>query len=393
MDQKSITQPYNQKQKRNDVKKHLKKIDIKRIGLILTISIFFLASCSPTVDSCPETESMSPPGEHENACFDFIQSKMITEQGGVRTNYLDQPHQHEYAVGHEVLSESMGLLMLYAAAREDEKLFERAYGFVQSNLDTGDLISYRYDPDGGVYHVNAFVDDMRIVSALLLAEDVFGGGYIDEALALADRLYKTNVADGYVYDIYDEEYKIRNDFVTLCYIDLYTIQLLSQHDAKWCDVYETMLDVVKEGYISDTFPMYAKSYSYETLAYKESNINMVEATLTVLNLAYVGECPQQSIDFLKQTISKGPIYGMYDTSGNGISEIESTAIYAICAQIAKVIEDEEMQSMCIEKMNRFQVLDETSEVYGAFANAKTLDLYSFDNMMALIALGQRKVDD
>lgn len=375
------------------MKRHLKNIDMKRIGLILMISILFLTACSPTVDLPVETESMSPPGACENTCFDFIHSEMITEQGGVRTNYLDQPHQHEYAVGDEVLSESMGLLMLYAVSREDEELFERAYGFVQSNLDTGSLISYRYDPDGEVYHVNAFVDDMRIVRALILAEDVFDGGYIDEALAIADRLYKTNVANGYVYDIYDEEYKIRNNFVTLCYIDLYTIQLLSHHNAKWCDVYITMLDVVKEGYISDAFPMYAKSYSYETLAYKESDINMVEATITVLNLAYVAECPQQSIDFLKQTISKGAVYGTYDTSGNQISEVESTAIYAICAQIAKVIEDEEMQSMCIEKMSRFQVLDETSEVYGAFANAQTLDLYSFDNLMALIALRQRKADD
>lgn len=375
------------------MKKHLKKLGMKRIGMIFMISMFFLTACSPTVDSPLETESMSPPGQRENACFDFIHSEMVTEQGGVRTNYLDQPQQREYAVGNEVLSESMGLLMLYAAEREDEELFMRAYDFVQNNLDTGSLISYRYDPSGEVYHVNAFVDDMRIVGALILAEDVFGGGYIDEALTLADRLYKTNVTDGYVYDIYDEEYKIRNNFVTLCYMDLYTIQLLSQHDAKWCDVYKTMLDVVKEGYISDTFPMYKKSYSYETLAYKESDINMVEATMTVLNLAYVGECPQQSLDYLKQTISKGAVYGTYDKSGNQISEIESTAIYAICAQIAKVIEDEEMQSMCIEKMNRFQVLDETSEVYGAFANAQTLDLYSFDNLMALIALRQRKVDD
>lgn len=373
------------------MKKYLKNIN--RVGLILMICIFFLTACSPTADSPTETESMSPPGKRENACFGFIQSEMITKQGGIRTNYLDQHHQHEYAVGDEVLSESMGLLMLYAAARGDKELFERAYDFVQTNLDTGDIISYRYDPDGEVYHVNAFVDDMRIVRALILAQDVFGGGYIDEALALADRLYKTNVANAYVYDIYDEEYEIRNNFVTLCYIDLYTIQLLSHHDAKWYDVYRTMIDVVKEGYISDTFPMYVKSYSYEALAYKESHINMVEATLTVLNLAYVGECPSQSIDFLKHTISKGAVYGSYDTSGNGISEVESTAIYAICAQIAKVIEDEEMQNMCIEKMNRFQVLDETSEVYGAFANAQTLDSYSFDNLMALIALRQRKVDD
>jgi len=52
------------------------------------------------------------------------------------------------------------------------------------------------------------------------------------------------------------------------------------------------------------------------------------------------------------------------------------------------VQDDEMYGLCIERMNRFQVMDETSEVYGAFANAKTMDLYAFDNLTALLAYRQ-----
>ncbi len=369
---------------------------MKKIAILAAL-IFILSSCSaggtntqPSETAGEKQNSSTQPQTQlrEDICFDFLKTEMIIQQGGVRTNYLDTPHNKDFATGGEVLSESMGLLMLYAVEALDEALFKNALGFVEESLDTGKILSYRYAAETGAYHVNAFIDDIRIIRALILADDVFDGQYSKLAKKYADRLYDTNVINNCVFDMYDETYNVRNDFVTLCYIDLYTIQLLQRDDAKWEKVFEYMHDIIKDGYINDTFPMYVPSYSYATKQYQHGDINTVEATLTALNLARIGECPQSTVRYLKDSIENGAIYGSYSHDGTKQSDTESTAVYAICALIAKEVQDEDMYKMCIDKMNRFQVMDENSEVYGAFANPVTLDLYSFDNLMALLAYSQ-----
>ncbi len=370
---------------------------MKKITLFVVL-ILVLSSCSAENNTQPSlsgtisehsSAEQQLTDEHEKICFDFIKNEMITQQGGVRTNYLDTVHDENLATGAEVLSESMGLLMLYAVAAHDEALFKSSLDFVQENLDTGNIISYRYSVENGSYHVNAFIDDIRIIRALILADGVFNGKYRDIARKYSDRLYDTNVVDGIVFDMYDDANGINNDFITLCYVDLYTMQLLKKYDARWDKVFSVMRDIVKQSYISDDFPMHASSYSYASETYRNGDVNMVEATLTALNLARVDECPQETIDYLKDSIKNGAIYGLYSYDGKKKSDIESTAIYAICALIAKEAQDEDMYRLCIDKMKRFQVMDEKSEIYGAFADPVTLELYAFDNLMALLAYSQK----
>ncbi len=368
---------------------------MKKIAILVVLILIF-SSCSANKNMQPFiSPAVSEPrsvldlqaSEREEICFDFIENKMVTQQGGIRTNYLDTLHNANLATGAEVLSESMGLIMLYAAGIQDEALFKRSMDFVEEYLDTGNTISYRYGKSP--YYVNAFIDDIRIIRALILAGDAFNGKYLDTAKTYADRLYDTNVIDGYVYDMYDDEYGNNNDFITLCYIDLYTIQLLKNQDKKWDKVFENMLEITKGGYISNAFPLYESSYSYASKSYRQGDINMIEAVLTALNLARIDQCPQETIRYLKTSIENGAVYGSYTHDGKRKNDTESTAIYAICALIAKEVDDEDMYNKCIDRMNSFQVMDKKSEVYGAFADSVTLDLYSFDNLMALLAYRQR----
>lgn len=380
---------------------------MKKIAILLVL-IFFLSSCSTGTNP---GQRMSDRGgidsdgsglgggqddgwrqqiaEREKICFDFFKNEMITPQEGVRTNYLDTAHNTDFATGAEVLSESMGMQMLYAVAIQDEALFKSSLGFVEEYLDTGSIIAYRYSEENGAYRVNAFVDDIRIIRALISAGGVFDGNYTELAEKYSDRLYETNVKNGYIRDMYDEENGANNDFITLCYADLYTIRLLEGVDAKWEKVFAAMRKLVEEGYISDAFPVFASSYSYASGKYSEGDIHMTEAVLTALNLARIGDCPQRTVDYLKDSIKNGSVYGTYGRDGTKKSDTESTAIYAICALIAKEVHDEEMYRMCIDKMNRFQVTDKKSEIYGAFADPVSLDLYSFDNLAALLAYSGR----
>lgn len=369
----------------------------RTVVLSIALLVLLSSSCSAQSNKPPSISNWDieldqswkqQMSERETVCFDFVKNELITKQGGVRTNYLDKAHDPNFASGKEVLSESLGLLMLYSGAIKDKAMFDNLLSYVKNYLDTGDIISYRYVDEDGAYDVNAFIDDMRIIRALIFASDVFEEEYLDIAMEYADRLYATNVCNGFAYDMYDRQYKNKNDFITLCYVDLYTMQLLKAYDARWSKVYDLMLDIEKGGYISDVFPMYQTSYSYSSKTYKTGDVNMIEATLTALNLASIGECPQRTIRYLKENIQNEAIYSSYSQDGKPLSQNESTAIYAICALIAKEAEDEDMYAMCIERMSSLQVMDKTSEVYGAFANPVSLELYSFDNLMALLAYRQ-----
>jgi len=367
---------------------------MKKKTLILLTSLVLVAfACSaeagtPLVDIAQDAENPTEQAEmqqREELCFRFVSELMSQTDGGLRTNYLDKTEDVELATGAQVLSESMGLWMLYAVETQDQTLLDHSLAFVKTQLDTGSILAYRYSPLGGAYHVNAFVDDMRIIRALLLADDAFGGDYAETALTYANRLYQTNIEEDRVFDFYDEQSSVTNDFVTLCYLDFDSMRRLAEHDEKWQAVYNEMLGVVKGGYLGDGFPMYAGAYYYTEGTYATQDISTVQSLLTVLNLALIGECSQNSIDFIKQQTDYGTFYGSYSIGGIAKNQVESTAIYAICARIGKAVCDDELYKTAITQMNRFQVLDENSEVYGAFANALTLDLYAFDNLMALLA--------
>ena len=70
---------------------------------------------------------------------------------------------------------------------------------------------------------------------------------------------------------------------------------------------------------------------------------------------------------------------------DNISNDMSTAIYAICAQLGAVTGDDELYRQSLEYMNKLQVRDTTSPIYGGFGNPDTLEAFSFDNLMALMA--------
>ncbi len=355
--------------------------------LALAGAVAAVLACAPRTNAAPKgtAAAVADASEREALCLSFVEAHLTADDGGIRTNYLDKAPDAALATGAQVLSESMGLLMRYAAAAGERALFERSLAFVEERLDTGEILSYRYSQKDGAYPVNAFLDDLRIIRALLEGYDAFGGEYQKTALEYAGRLYRTNVAGGRVYDYYDEHYGAGTESVTLCYLDLGTLRRLAELDGRWQPVFDEMRTVALGGYLGDRFPMFARSYTYADGAYADRDIDTVQSLLTMLHLSEIGECPQSSVDFVRRLVERGTLYGAYDTGGGSIGQVESTAIYAISACIGRSEGDEELYRASMEQMERFQVLDRESEVYGAFADAQTLELYAFDNLTALLA--------
>jgi uncharacterized protein YkuJ len=366
-------------------------------NLVLCTSIMiFLCLCTACGSSeQPKQASLLP----QQAYGDSLKTEAQREQlqqfivnnlsgaHGVFTNFLDTDQSTSLATGHEVLSESAGLLMRYYAITGQKGPFDNLWARTKQIFNLSSSFSYRYSPElPKLYSLNAAVDDLRIIRALHEAGSVFKEeSYVEEAEAFGLRFYKYNVKDGYLYDFYDDAYQITNDFITLCYIDLKTLRLLPINSDNHRKLERNMLKIIKEGYLSNDFPFYETRYQYKDDSYTSDNINAIESLLTILVLSEIGEQHPESIRYLKEQVKHGALYGQYSKEGVPTTEIQSTAIYAITAMIGSQLGDKALYEDSITRMNEFQVQDQGSPLHGGFGNPESQQAYSFDNLMALLA--------
>lgn len=322
---------------------------------------------------------------HEALLSNFVKDKLLGEYG-VYTNYLDTEQEAEVATGHEVLSESSGLLLKYFALRGDHKHFEQLWKETVKtfNMDSG--FSYRYSPiHEKKYSHNAAVDDLRLINALFEASSSFNANsYKDEALKYGERFIQYNTNHEKMFDLYDETYKLNNQFITLSHIDLITLTRLAS-EFELDDLIANQLHIVKSGYLSDEFPFYETRYIYETDSYQSEHINTIESLITILHLVEVGEHHPLSITFLKDKVINEQLVSQYAIDGTALNDVQSTSLYAVSAMIASQVDDVTFYEKSIALMEKYLILDNKSELFGSFANAETMQLYAHDNLNALLA--------
>lgn len=358
------------------------------------IKVLFLALIIILVTGCSQKESLAvlkPQQYHsETEYYEALLSQFVIQklwgEYGIYTNFLNNEQLAEVATGHEVLSESSGLLLRYFVLKDDEKNFKKLLEQTVNTFSMESGFSYRYSPlNEKSYTINAAVDDLRIIRALYEAHEKFSNQtYLNQAIKLAERFMSYNVDDNKMYDFYDETYELTNQFITLCYIDLKTLSFISEN-LPTDNLIKNLLKVSQNGYISDEFPLYETRYWYETEEYQSEHINTIESLITVLHLAEVGEQNNKSIAYIKEKVMAEQLFGQYTIDGIALNDVQSTAIYAITAMIGSQIGDEQLYDKSIELMQRYMVVDEKHELFGTYANPKTNQLYSFDNLQALLA--------
>ena len=120
----------------------------------------------------------------EKAVLQFLERQFSNEEGGI---YCNSAQEGAIPSGHDVLSESMGILMEYAVLCEDRQLFEKAWNYVQNRMlnETG-LISWYTAENGKRGSVNAALDDLRILTALCEASVLWDGAFKEEADAMRE---------------------------------------------------------------------------------------------------------------------------------------------------------------------------------------------------------------
>lgn len=320
----------------------------------------------------------------------FIDTKLSISQGGIYTNYLDESSVGDETKGHAVLSESEGLIMLYSVEANDKIRFDEAFEIVKDKMKLeNNLISWRYEVKSGEKNkASALLDDLRIAKALILANDRWRDfQYRKEAIGIMRGILKNSTSGDIVVDFNDSVNK--SDTITMCYLDVYGLTLMGKIDSRFNDIKNQADELLKSAYMGENFPLYRKNYNLTTK--KFSNEEESEVLLSMLIALYKSEDGQNVYDLTswlnKKLDEDGAIYTKYNIStGKPSTNVESTAIYAVGAQIAKKINNEQLYSRMINLMNKFQVRDKESEIYGAFGDEETKSVYSFDNLQAILAL-------
>ncbi|MGL4391332.1 MAG: hypothetical protein ACRCTN_10575 [Carnobacterium maltaromaticum] len=383
----------------------------KAIGLCgLSGLFFFLLSCQPIQSNKnfigeQHSQAESSPVEikikktnqyganrkgakdNEQKLETFVAEK-LTGDYGIYTNYLDTDQNEEVATGHEVLSESAGLMLRYAALKQDETLFKKTWEKTVATFNESTQFSYRFSPKlQKRYPVNASVDDLRIIRGLAEAQQFIPGATSENLVTqYGSRFYKKMVNQNKLVDFRDSQYDITNKSITLCYIDLKTLSLLpiAVEDKKaLIDAQEMILT---EGYLGDQFPFYQTRYDYTQKAYIASEeINVIESLLSILHLSEAGKTKSQSIAFIKENVEKGTLYNRYSKTGEVLDQNQSAAVYGICAMIASEVGDEELYNRAMDRMEASQIHDPASPLNGGYGDSQTNALFSFNNLIALLA--------
>jgi endo-1,4-beta-D-glucanase Y len=323
-----------------------------------------------------------------NSCKEFVLNKLTGVDSGIYTNYLPAVSSNDLTRGHDVLAESQGLIMEYAVQTGNHSLFNSAWNYVKSNLlyDSG-FVAWRVI-NGKPANSDASVDHLRIAGALEDAAQRFNDkSFNTYAGTLSAALLNFSVKDGILVNGYENSSTVPDSQVNLCYLDLNTMKKLSHFDSRWTDVYSKSLALINSGRIKKSMPLFEESWNINTKSFSQlSSTDTMDSMLTLYYLCQTRSQSSSDITWLTTQLNQGPIYTKYDKSGAAASKIESTAIYSLIMLSARCIGDSQLYDMAKIRLLRLQVSDKTSAIYGAFGDSATLQVYSFDNLLALTAL-------
>ncbi len=317
----------------------------------------------------------------------FLQRHMLSGPGGVGTSTCE--HKDEPG-GADVLSESQGLMLLYALEQEDRALFEETWNYTREHLLSDGLCAWYVDGKGKKGEVNALLDDLRLEYALALAGEKWGEDYAAAAEEMRAALLRrcVNRQNGFV-DFVELRSGRQAVTISLSYLDLRAIGKMAESDAAFQPVLERSESLLLEGRISEEFPLYYAAYDYQKKQYSRNELNTAEALYTLWNLSCASLLPEESLEWLRERVHRGDLATRYEVSGQPVSgyTYHSTAVYGLAALIAMEEGDEALLEEALRRMERLCVLDAEKESFGAYEQ-EGAEVYAFDQLIPLLVNGR-----
>ncbi|PMD70675.1 hypothetical protein [Companilactobacillus nuruki] len=323
----------------------------------------------------------------EKKLYQFFEKKMVTNKG-IYTNYLNITSKNQgTAVGHDMLSESSGFWLEYLVYEHKYKEFREFYKVTKKTFDQGSQFSYLYNPQNNKKsNVNATLDDLRIIRSLQMYYEATGNSKYRYEAAKRFTMLKSNVIKkGRLTDFYDVKAKRASSDSSLAYYDFLTLKYFESDSKQDKKYYQNQVKMVQRGYLGDAFPLYASSYSWQSGAYSDKDLNTSEALETILHLSEVGKCKKVTLNWLARQVKEHKLYNSYSIDGAAIDKNQSSGSYALAAMIFAKNKDEKMYHYTMNVMWRSQVEDKSSPIYGALGIKRQKQAYSFNNLLGLVS--------
>lgn len=342
---------------------------------ILGIGVHYLIPANEPSQTQKKTSADFSGYIEERAALEGFIGKHFIHDGFIRTNLIETK-QGELASGEDFLSESAGLLMLYYLRGDERQKFDGEINLLMTRfLNKNRLFKWRIRRGLNRETVNSTIDDMRIVKALMMAAEKWDRkDYQAIAKRLSARLLKHCVADN-ALKAYDSP---NSPKAPLAYYDFKAMQRMGEFDKKWCELATTNMENIVSRRVKG-LPFYEDNWFS-----KDNPFPTVENLIIMMHLSEVGVTDLQSIAWLKHQLKQQGLFGSYSIEGAPRNSVESPAIYAITAIIAKLNRDPELYFLAAERLKKMQNMV-NKEYYGGFIDLRRLAAFSFDQLLSLLA--------
>jgi len=316
----------------------------------------------------------------------FLQKRFVKKDGVITTTGTPTGNG---AHGKEYLSESTGLWLSHLATTRQFTAFRQFYTASKKRLYNGTTFNYRYDPAHPRRSwVNATGDDLRIMEALLMYDEATESNhYRYELSQLFGNLAPVALPNGQLRDFYDTHSRKAAHTGSLAYFNLQTLHYLEDGTKAGRAHYRRQLQVVRQGYLGDALPLYAKNYDWTSGKYSAETLNMSEALIVLLNLTRVGHLKAASAQWLRGCVDHKMLPNRITTSGQIVNHGQADGSWAIAAEIFATLDDKTYYNKCMRYLNKRQV--KQGPLQGGFGDARSGISYSFDNLTVLRAYDAR----
>ncbi|GIP28941.1 hypothetical protein J23TS9_40710 [Paenibacillus sp. J23TS9] len=319
----------------------------------------------------------------------FIQ-KYMTNPNGTLATYLQEGSSTnpEIAAGRESLSESLGLWMQYAVLKKDKTLFRQNARVLEHYFLTPQhYLAWKLEPDGSSnIHTNALGDDLRVIGALLKAEQLWGmSSDREKAGTLTGTLLSSALVNGYMTDFHDFDRGESAQELSLVYIDSDALQLMQKAQLIDHAFYSKHIQLLEN--MPDDGAFYPKSFNVHNGQYTyDDSVNLIDQFLVGIHAAEIGREPEPLISFLKKEWSRShKLYGRYDRATRASSvEYESPSVYGLAVQLALEANDKVWAGELYKHM--LSLRDGNTEYPGGYVFDG--DTHIFDNLLPLLAVEQ-----
>jgi len=349
----------------------------------------------------------------EKMAFTFIVEKMMNSQGGIFSTYRSNyPISYSYGTNHEVLAESVRLLLYYAYLVNNRTLFNIEYNLAKNYLiGPYDVfywkLSANMSPFKGQYgqYGSASIDDLKMAEAMLLGYEAWKDpDYLKFAERISEgiRLHEVHPSDQILVEWFNWDSKANTEsshYLKLSYADSSAIKKITQYSPVWAPVLNNTMRIVAGGIVPSTGLAY-DYYDIPNTRYLnlDQYVDSIYEIWTGMNLWSAGltNSSTRLYTFFKTHYMKdGVVHTSYNPMDGTSSKYEAgPGTYALLIRLALRVGDLDFaKSLFEQKLLTFQEVDPGSELFAAFTTewpGSIKEANSFDNLTSIVAIRELK---